>query len=446
MSDTEKLALNGGTPVVPAGTVKPWPHVTDADRAAVMEVIAGESINAQRTIQNRALAEEFAAFVGVKHCIPTNSGTAALHMAVASVGIEPGDEVIVPAFTFWASAAAVMHHNAIPVFVDIDPRTHCIDPARIEEKITERTKAVMPVHIHGLCADMDAVGEIARSHDLKVIEDSCQAHGALYKGRAAGTLGDAAGFSLQVTKPLSSGSEGGLFVTNDDDIRHRAALVQYFGENIEAGSERSTQEYNASSVGWMYRGDVFGQAFTRSQLRRLDELNQARIDNCARLTSLIADIPGVSSPYVPEDCRHVFYNYVIRFVPQELGLDVSARWLRERVQHALIAEGVQAGQWQRTSVPAQAIFQQRVGYGRGCPWRCWNSTVEYRPEDYPNTVEFLDAHCYLLDVNPPNDRHVMDLYAEALNKVLSNVDQLGEPDKDSEDRLWAERLPWEEAL
>ena len=439
----ETLAVNGGPRVVPDGLIRPYPHISDADRAAVMEVLAGESINEQRTVQNRLLAEEFAAYVGAGHCIPTNSGTSALHMAIAALGIEPGDEVIVPAFTFWASAAAVLHHNAIPVFVDIDPLTHCIDPALVEEKISERTRAIMPVHIHGLCADMDAIGEIARRHDLKVVEDACQAHGALYKGRAAGTLGDAAGFSLQVSKPLTSGSEGGLFVTDDEAVSQRAALVQYFGESVETGSERSSQEYNAYSVGWMYRGDVFGQAFARSQLRRLDELNAARISNCEYLSGLIEEIPGVSSPHVPDGHRHVFYNYVVRFDPQQLGLDVSAGWLRERVQHALIAEGVPAGQWQRVPVPAQAVFQQRVGYGRGCPWRCWNSTVEYRPEDYPRALEFLEAHCYLLDVSYPNDHRLMDLYAEALHKVLSNVDQLAEPDQDSQDRMWAERYPWE---
>jgi perosamine synthetase len=443
MSVVSKLALNGGPRTVPAGAVKPWPHVSDADRAAVMEVVAGENINEQRTHQNRALTEEFAAYLGVRHCIPTNSGTSALHMAIAALGIEPGDEVLVPAFTFWASAAAVLHHNAIPVFVDIDPVTHCIDPRRIEERITPRTKAIMPVHIHGLCADMDPINELAARHGLKVIEDAAQAAGARYKGRLAGTLGDAAAFSLQVSKVLTSGSEGGLFVTDDDSVRHRAALVQYFGESVETGSERAAQEYNAYGVGWMYRGDVFGQAFARSQLRRLDELNRARIENCEYLTGLIADIPGVSGPAFPTDRHHVYYNYVIRFDPTELGLDVSARWLRERVQRALIAEGVHAGQWQRVPVPAQEIFQQRAGYGKGCPWRCWNSSVEYRAEDYPSTLEFLDAHCYLFDTNYPNDRGLMDLYAEALSKVLTNIHEVREPDLGAEDRMFAERYPWE---
>ena len=180
---SEKLALHDGERTVPEGLVQPWPHVTEADQQAVMDVFESARITEQQRIQSECLTTEWAEYMGVKYCIPVNSGTAALHMCVAAVGIEPGDEVIVPAFTFWASAAAVLHHNAIPVFVDIHPKTYCIDPTLIEAKITERTKAIMPVHIHGMPADMDAVQKIAEKHNLKVIEDVAQAHGARYKGR-----------------------------------------------------------------------------------------------------------------------------------------------------------------------------------------------------------------------------------------------------------------------
>ena len=191
---SEQLAIHGGKPTVPAGTIKPWPHITDADRQAVMEVLSGDSINEQRKIQSEALSQEWASYVGRKYCIPANSGTAALHMCIAALGIEPGDEVIVPAFTFWATAAAVLHHNAIPIFVDVDPKTFCIDPAQIEAKLSERTKAVIAVHIHGMPADMDAILAVAGQHSLKVIEDAAQAHGSRYKGVPCGAMGDVAGF------------------------------------------------------------------------------------------------------------------------------------------------------------------------------------------------------------------------------------------------------------
>ena len=422
---SEQLAIHGGQPTIPEGTIKPWPYITDADRQAVMEVLSSDSINEQRKIQSEALSQEWAAYVGRKYCIPTNSGTAALHMCIAALGIEPGDEVIVPAFTFWATAAAVLHHNAIPIFVDIDPKTFCIDPAQIEAKLSERTKGVVAVHIHGMPADMDGVLAIAKQHGLKVIEDAAQAHGSRYKGVPCGAIGDVAGFSTQMSKTLTTGSEGGLFVTDDEDYHKQAALLQYFGELVVPGRERQEQEYNAFGLGWMYRGDVFGQAFIRSQLKRLDTNNALRIRNCNFLTEHLSKITGIETPYVPPQCESVFYNYVVGVKPDELGLSVSRRVFREKLQEALAAEGLHVGQWQRRPVPAQEIFQAQIGYGRGCPWTCGHAQpVEYRTEDYPNATAFIDSHFYLFDVNPPNDLDLMKLYVEAFEKVMDNPDQL----------------------
>ena len=422
---SEQLAIHGGQPTIPEGAIKPWPYITDADRQAVMEVLSSDSINEQRKIQSEALSQEWAAYVGRKYCIPTNSGTAALHMCIAALGIEPGDEVIVPAFTFWATAAAVLHHNAIPIFVDIDPKTFCIDPAQIEAKLSERTKAVIAVHIHGMPADMDGVLAIAKQHGLKVIEDAAQAHGSRYKGVPCGAIGDVAGFSTQMSKTLTTGSEGGLFVTDDENYHKQAALLQYFGELVVPGRERQEQEYNAFGLGWMYRGDVFGQAFIRSQLKRLDTNNALRIRNCNFLTEHLSKIRGIETPYVPPQCESVFYNYVVGVKPDELGLSVSPRVFREKVQEALAAEGLHVGQWQRRPVPAQEIFQAQIGYGKGCPWTCGHAQpVEYRTEDYPNATAFIDSHFYLFDVNPPNDLDLMKLYLEAFEKVMDNPDQL----------------------
>jgi perosamine synthetase len=420
----EKLAIKGGDRTVPQGFIKPWPHVTEDDKKAVGEVLTTARVNEQQNIQSSGLANEWAEYMGVKYCIPVNSGTAGLHLCVAGLGIEPGDEVIIPAFTFWATAAAVLHHNAIPVFVDIDPKTYCIDPNLIEAKINENTKAIMPVHIHGMPADMDPIINIARKHKLSVIEDVAQAHGAKYKGRLCGSMGDAAGYSTQMSKTLSSGSQGGLFTTNDEQIYRRAALLQYFGEMVVPGKEREEQQYNAYGLGWMYRGDMFGQAFVRSQLKRLDENNALRVKNCHYLTEHLGKIKGIETPYVPSDCYHVYYNYVVGFNPKELGLDIPASALRDKVQEAMSAEGVPMGLWQRLPVPAQEIFQSKNGYGKGCPWKCHNSKVEYKKEDYPKSVEFIDSHCYVFDVNPPNDLELMKFYVEAFQKVMDNLEQI----------------------
>ena len=417
-------ALLGGKRTVPEGFIKPWPEVTDADREAVLEVLNAPNFAAQQKVQSDGIAKEWADYMGVKHCIPVNSGTAALHMCVAGLGIGAGDEVIVPAFTFWASAAAVLHHNAVPVFVDINPRTHCIDPELIEAPISPRTKAIMPVHIHGMPADMDPILEIAERHGLSVIEDVAQAHGARYKRRLCGAMGDAAGYSTQASKVLSSGCQGGLFTTDGDEVYERASLLQYFGERVTVGREREEQQYNAEGLGWMYRGDMLSQAFVRSQMRRLDENNALRVRNCEYLTEHLSEMPGVQTPRVPEGREHVFYNYVVGFDPEPLGLDVPPRALREKVQEALKAEGVPVGQWQTRSVPAQDVFQSRHGYGGGCPWRCVDSDVTYNVEDYPCANDFVDSHFYVFDVNPPNGLELMELYVQAFRKVMDNVERL----------------------
>ena len=224
-----ELALFGGEPTVPFGTVKPWPEVTEEDKQAVMAVLDRGVFWGAHAPEITALQEDWAQWLGTKYCLATNSGTAALHMAVAAAGVEPGDEVITTPFSWTSTATCVLHHNAIPIFADIDPLSYNIDPVKIEEKITPFTKAIIPVHLYGLPADMDPIMEIAERHNLVVIEDCCQAHGALYKGRKVGTIGHVAAFSLNGSKNLSGG-EGGLFVTNDERRWQEAARLQQFGE------------------------------------------------------------------------------------------------------------------------------------------------------------------------------------------------------------------------
>jgi dTDP-4-amino-4,6-dideoxygalactose transaminase len=414
-----KLAALGGEPVLPPGSVAPYPHIADEDRRAVMSVLEGADLGVQRELQETSLAKEWAEYMGLKHVVPVNSGTAALHLAVAGVGIEPGDEVICPAFTYWATAAAVLHHNGIPTFVDVEPGTWTMDPGLIEARITERTRAILPVHIHGMPADMDPILDIAKQHDLKVIEDCAQSHGGRYKGRLCGAMGDASGFSLQASKLLTTGSYGGLFATDDDFIAERAKIMQYLGEIVVPGRERQTQQYNAFGLGWMYRGDVFGQAFARSQLRRLDENNAGRKRNCALLNELLADIPGVITPAVPEGRDMVWYNYTIRFAPEQVGLDTPSDRFRALAQVALQAEGVPVGRWQTVPVPGQTIFQKKVGYGKGCPWHCNHAgEVSYDVRDYPVAQEFIDSQLYIFAISPPNDADLMHKIAKAIAKVM----------------------------
>ena len=398
--------------------IETWPVITDEDREAVLAVFDSGRLHGCSAPQAVALQEEWQEFCGCKYALVTNSGTSALHMAVAAAGIEPGDEVITSAYTYWSTAAAILHHNAIPVFADIDLETFTIDPAEIEKKITPLTKAIMPVHILGMPCDMDAINAIARKHNLMVVSDACQAHGAEYKGKRVGNLCDGTGFSLNRSKNLTS-AEGGLYTTNDDGAYQYASKMREFGEVIVPGKER---EYNAYVLGWMYRSVEFCNAFARSQLKRLPEHNARRIEMAEYLTEKLADIPGISGPYTPPDRKPVYWQYSVQLSPEEVGVDIDMRTFRDRTQKVLAAEGVPSGQWQRVPLPGQDVFQQRQGYGHGCPWTCcYKGNVEYRPEDYPKTQAFLDSHTHLRNVNGANSMELMERYVVGIRKVMEQA-------------------------
>lgn len=418
-----KLAIDGGARVVPEGMIRSWPPLTQADRDAVDAVFDSDQLHGTSAPRALELQERWAKYVGTKYALVTNSGTASIHMAVAAAGLGPGDEVITSAFTYWSTAAAVLHHNAIPIFVDIDPLTYTMDPALIEERINEHTKAILPVHIHGMVADMDPINAIAKKHNLVVMEDACQAHGATYKGVKTGALGDIGCFSCNRSKNLSGG-EGGLWTTNNEEYLAHAAKLREFGEVVVAGKVR---EYNAYGLGWMYRPHEFINAFILSQLERLDDYNAQRRQFADYLTKELADIPGFEGPYTPDYANPCYFSYVVSFKPEQLGLDLTpAEWKRAS-QQALAAEGVGLGQWQTRPVPAQDVFKDRVGYGKGCPWTCQygRGNVQY-DDEYPRTVEFIDGHAYLSAVYPPNTMELMKLYIDGFRKVSESAARVAE--------------------
>lgn len=418
----KKLAIDGGERAVPAGTVKPWPPIDDTDREAVLRVFDNQIVCGGGAPECTALQNEWAEYIGRKYCLATNSGTAALHMALAAAGVGPGDEVIVPAYTFLASASCVLHANAIPIFVDIDDKTFNMDPSKIEEKITGRTRAIIPVHLHGLPADMDEILAIARKHNLVVIEDACQAHGAEYKGKKAGSFGDFAAFSLNSSKNLCGG-EGGFFVTDNERYMMRGEMLRMFGDEVD--DETKLRVYNASILGYMYRTQELPAAFTRAQLKRLDANNAIRQQNCEFLTEVLSEFPWVTTPYVPPNRTHVYWMYIVRFDPAKAGLDLSPRDFRVALEKALHAEGVQVGQWQTMPVPAQDLFQTKMGYGaKGCPWTCnfYGQDVTYSGADYPVASQLCEDYTAIVGTNPPNGRELMEMYAEAIRKVFNDLD------------------------
>ncbi len=422
----EKLAIDGGTPVLTRADYLNWPVITDDDRRLVNEVLDSGIVAGGTGPQVTALEKEWAAFVKAQHCLTTGSGTAALHMALAAVDVGPGDEVLVPSYTFLATASCVLHQMAIPVFVDIDPTTYTMDPAKIEAAITPRTKAIIPVHIQGCPADMDRIMEIADRHNLHVIEDACQAHGAIYKGRMCGTIGAAGAFSLNNLKNLCGG-EGGLFVTNDQEILTKGDLVRYFGD--ECDEQTCRQKYNASILGYMYRNQELPAALARGQLMHLNQLNDIRIRNAEHLNRELGKIPGVIPPTCPPDCKHVYWFYAVRFDPQAAGIDTSARRFRVAIEKAVFKEGVLVGQWQTMPVLAQDVFQSMIGIGRRYPWainEAQGIQYKYDPLDFPVAQMLCDSYTNIHSIHPPNGAELNDKIVAAFHKVFANLEQVME--------------------
>jgi dTDP-4-amino-4,6-dideoxygalactose transaminase len=419
----EKLAINGGTPILKREDYKNWPVITEDDRRFVNEVLDSGVVAGATGAQAVALQKEFGEFVGAKHCLTTCSGTAALHMALAAVDVGPGDEVLVPAYTFLATASCVMHQMAIPVFVDIEPKSYTIDPAKIEAAITERTRAIIPVHIQGCPADMDPIMEIATKYRLHVIEDACQAHGAMYKGRMCGTIGVAGAFSLNNLKNLCGG-EGGLFVTNDEDMLKKGDLVRYFGDECDEKTLR--QKYNSSILGYMYRNQELPAALARGQLKHLNEFNATRIRNSEYLSRELGKIPGVIPPYCPPDCKHVYWFYAVRFDPKAAGVDADPKRFRTAVEKAIFKEGVLVGQWQRMPVPAQDLFQSMIGVGQRYPWAINEArgiNYQYEPNDFPVAQMLCDTYTNVHSIHPPNGQELNEKVVAAFHKVFANLGQ-----------------------
>ena len=424
----KELAVYGGPRTLQDGEVKTWPPVDKSDEALVLDALY--SATQTRGKHSLAFEKEFAEWNGNKFAVFTNSGTAALHMGIAGCGIGAGDHVLVTSYSWSSSATCILHHDAIPIFVDIDFDTFLIDPKKIEAAITPRTKAIVVVHLHGLCADMDAIMDIAKRHNLYVIEDACQAHGAMYKGRKAGTMGHCAAFSLNQNKCLSCG-EGGIFVTNDEKIYSNACKLWSFGETARPEQSR---DFHAYALGWMYRNNELTAAFARGQLAKYDKYFEILRTNGNYLYENLNGIKGMLQPCEPEGYVHNWYNYNLRVDFDTLGIskDTDARVrFRDAVCKAIAAEGVNACVWQRFILPEMTVFRAKNAYGNGYPWSIPGADegVNYNPEDYPNALRYSKCHISIVrTLRAPNGLDIAKKVAEAVRKVFDNISSI-DPEK-----------------
>jgi dTDP-4-amino-4,6-dideoxygalactose transaminase len=286
--------------------------------------------------------KEFAAYCEAEYCVALNSGTSALHLALLALRVKPDDEVITTSNTFIATAEAIKYAGAKPVFIDIDPKTANLDPARIERAVTERTKAILPVHLYGRPADMGPILKIGRAYSLAVIEDACQAHGARYRGRRVGSIGDAAAFSFYPTKNLSAYGEGGALTTNNLEIAELARSLRNHGQSGPYTHER---------VGYNYRMDGLQGAVLRVKLKRLEQWNARRMEIAALYRHILQGAQVEILPDDPRDQRvyHLFVVYLER---------------RDQVRAALQARGVHTAIHYPRPVHLQPAFAE-LGFGHG---------------------------------------------------------------------------------
>jgi dTDP-4-amino-4,6-dideoxygalactose transaminase len=268
------------------------------------------------------LEQEFADYCNVKHAIAVNTGTSALHLALLAAGVGPGDEVITVPFTFVATVSAICYTGARPVFVDVEPVTLTMDPAQVEAKITSRTKAIIPVHLYGQMAEMDAIKAVADHYRIPVIEDACQAHGAQYKGGRAGSIGLSGCFSFYPGKNLGACGEGGIVITNSADQARTLRMLRDWGQE---------QRYHHLLKGFNYRMDAIQGAILRIKLRHLEAWTEARRAHARRYSSLLAGLAHLRTPVEKAERRHVYHIYAVR------SRD------RDGLQRSLSAEGIQSG-------------------------------------------------------------------------------------------------------
>ncbi|MFG1914987.1 DegT/DnrJ/EryC1/StrS family aminotransferase [Micromonospora sp. NPDC048898] len=421
-----KLAAFGGTTTVPRDRRHvPWPLVLDEDRKAVLDALDGARMVSDTNGENpvSVLEENWARHFGFGHCVAVSNGTAALSLALAALGVGPGDEVIAPALSFIATGLAPVHQMAVPVFADIDPITFNIDPDDVERRITGRTKAIIPVHLHGAPADMDRITEIARRHDLAVIEDAAQAPGATHRGRPVGGIGDAGAFSLQVTKNIPTCGEGGLLVTRDAALAAAMRRGRQFGEVIESGRER---DYVSYGLGWNYKMNTLQAAFADAQLARFDDYERARQRNIAGFLGRLARLPGLRVPTAPPDTTHAWHILRFRFDPAAFGLDgVRPEALRSTLRRLLRAEGVPMSQYQLMPLPDQKVFTDRVGFGSGYPWSVTGAPGTSPGAGYPVTRAVIADSLTLQKRHlNPDSGDLLGLYADAFEKVWAHRDMV----------------------
>lgn len=405
-----KPAILGGEPVRKAA-FPDWPVVESNDEQGVEQAVKSAAWNRRTGDRVQTFEREWAGRIGAKHALATNGGTTALYAALAALEVGPGDEVIVPPYTFIATVNAVLLHHALPVFVDTDPQTHQIDAKKIEAAITPRTRAIVPVHIAGAPCDLDAVMAVANKHGIAVVEDACQAHLAEWRGRSVGLHGAIGCFSFQASKNLNCG-EGGCLVTQDEGL-----LVAASAFHNNGGSLHGSNGDLRTGMGSNLRMTELQGALLLSQMERIEAQAKRRTANAALLDELLAHAPGVTPAKIYDGCtRNAYHLYMLRYEPEAF-----AGMSKKRFLDAIKAEGVPlSGGYSPlnkqdflektfSSRPFKAIYSDK----QMADWRARNHT--------PVNDELCERACWFSQTTLLAGKSDMEQIADAFRKVQRNA-------------------------
>lgn len=422
----EKLSLLGGPEAITREkelvTASRWPVFGEEEKRAVLEVLDSSNVYAYAEL----LEKEFATYLGSHYALAHNNGTASIHAAYFAVGVKPGDEVITSAYTWHLQVSQILALHAIPVFCDIDPKSACIDPEDIERKISSRTRAIAVVHVYGAVAPMDEIMKIARRKGLAVIEDCSHAHGALYKGRKVGTIGDIGCFSLQGSK-LMTAIEGGILVTDKEEYYERACLLGHY-ERIPKLKSPQYRKYCApekdeapTCFGFKYRIHPLAVAIARVQLRHLDEWNQVRRRNNIYLTEKLGALSrGFEPPYEAPDTQRTWLNYICQYYQDKMkGVP------RNRFIEALTAEGLPATGGRAGYLPIywNPLYEERNMWDKGYPFDApyVSRKVTYQRGICPQAEAYWQRTVGLPLLHWEVSQELLDEIVEAVAKVIRNL-------------------------
>jgi len=416
----EKLALHGGEPI----RRKPFPRVSDIsgrdlgdeEIKLLIEVIKSGKLNRNNGAKVRLFEEKFAEKMGTKFAIASTSGTAALHIAVATVNPDPGDEIITSPITDMGTIIGILFQNAIPVFADVDSLTGNLDPESARKKISKKTKAIIAVHLFGQLCDMDSLLDIARDHQISLIEDCAQAHLAEYKGRKVGIIGDIGCFSLQQSKQITTG-DGGITITNDEKLAQRAALF------ADKCYPRRSGEEGIPFLGMNYRMTELQGAVALAQLEKIENILSRRRKSADLLSKLLKEVEGVNLPPRIKDTTHSYWMYSFTINEKTLGTSTAEFVKALNAEGLPFVVGYGGGPLLRDLSRAPLIFEhdvldKRKTYGSShCPYDCPRaSRIEYRKEEYPNALLFQQRVCTMSWNEGITEEDVYDI-ARGIKKV-----------------------------